>query len=776
MSSIDSLVSDQNLHFEHALLADPDNESLWLDYAELVDGDMLKSRFVLDRAVTRLPASTLLWNAYFLLPWSSQDKDKLLSVYKRALVVLASSPSIWMRYLSLWKDMGDLHTAKHAFDSALFHLDPQYHGPVWNLYLAVADELSGDEGANIYVRYASVCGDFPDGPTICLDDIALKLAHRGQFEQANSIFASLWTTTKPLSQMLSLATSEYCDLLLENEDFRNDVQFESIVLDAADMFPDMKAEFLTKLAQYYEVRGQGDQAVHFYNSALQHSVSVRQVTSIFEEFSKYLEGLIFKLQAKGKHLDHELDIYENLLNSRALYVNDVRLKENVNLVDYWLDRINILSLMDRKAEMLSAYVKAISSINPLKSSSTKGNTLATIWTQYADVYVAQGDLDTANIIFSRAIKSQFKSIDELVDIHIAWTETMLERSDEDAINHIMNLLKGSSDDQTEENELQHQLAQSPKLWEFRLDLLKAISLEDGSLQDPHAVLGDMIVAKAITLRILLDYASYLKSEQLWDNYFTALELGLAAFTLSDARYEIWKVYLPEFLARNSGQTERIRDIFEKCLEQVPPFQAKEFYLQYADFERLNKFINRSVRTLKQAITSLTASYTDQKVAFTRSELNQIADDKYDLYVSLVTLIEKFLKDRDMVREVFAKAVEDQHLTIPNTVDVCLRFIKFEISANDFPRVRALFKYATGLASPQQHTMKQAWKSWEEFELEHGDEESYKQMLKYKRTVSKDFEDLQEAKSAINPMGFTKSSTVVEEKTSNPDAINLDMDM
>lgn len=778
MVSVDSLVSPDHLHFEHSLLKDPDNESLWLDYVELLHGDLLKSQFVLDRAVTRLPASTLLWNAYFLLPWTSQESDKLLSIYKRALVVLGSSPSIWMRYLTLVKESGDETNAKRAFDSALFHLDSQYHGPVWKLYLAFADTLGGQLAAKIYHRYSFVCGDFCDGPVVCIDEVALKLAQQGEFELAGNTFSSLWTTNKPLSQMLSLAVSDYCEVLQSSENFKDDGSFGSIIHDAAEMFPDLKSDFYLKLAQYYASRGKEESALYSFNLGLKASTTVKQVTVVFDNLSEYLEKTISEQKDPDTHRNHHLDIYEKLLKDRPLYINDVKLKQDINLVDYWLERIELFLNMDRKAEMLNTYVKAITSINPLKSKSLNGGTLATIWIQYANVYIAQGDFDTANIIFSRAIKSQFKTVDELVDIHISWAEVMLERSDEDALNHIMELLRGSADvNDDEQNELQYQLARSPKLWEFRLDLLKAISSDKQLLHDPQAILGDMIAAKVITLRILLNYASYLETEKLWDRYFAALELGLSAFVLPDAKYEIWKVYLPKFLALNVGMLEKLREAFERCLEQIPPVRSSEFYLQYVQFERRNKLISRSVRIVKRALSKLTEAYTDKKVSYSKSELNKIADDKYDLYVLLVELISQYLKDEDMCREEFTKAVEDQHLTIPNTVDLSIRFIKFEISNKQFPRVRALFRYATGLANPQQHMMKQVWTNWEEFELENGSEGTYKQMLKYKRGVAKEFESLEDAKSSINPMGFTKaSSTIVNTYTANPDAIALDMDM
>lgn len=771
--SLASWVSPENLHFEHSLLQDPDNETTWLDYADLVSGNTAKSDFVLNRAVTRLPASTLLWNAYFLLPWSDQDDSKVIAIYKRALVSLGSSPAVVTRYLDLLARLGSDSDLRMALDAALFRLDPKYHGPVWKTYLEYADRVGGSSGARIYMRYFPVCGQFADGPQLAADDVVLRVVALGQFELAIVAYDQLWTG-KRLSRMPSVVATDFLDALEADLAFGDDEYFQLAVQRSIVLFPDMECVFLLKWARFCERRGKSELAVHGFTCALKAANSVAEATSVLDQLAVYLEETNAELNAPPAAQNHSLDIYEKLLDDRALYINDVQLKQNIDLVDVWLDRIAILHAKDRKPEMLTTYVSAITSINPLRATSAVNNSMATIWIHYANVYIDQGDVDTANVIFSRAIKSQFKTTNELVDIHLAWAELMLEKSDDAALAHIMALLKVDTDPHPDP--LQLQLARSPRLWEFRLDLLRAISANDKSLQNPQVVLGDMIATKVVTLRILLNYAADLKEESLWDQYFAALEMGLAAFVLPEARAEIWNQYLPEYVARNTSDKDKIRDTFEKCLAQVPAFQAKAIYVQYAQFEQQNGLISKSVRILRQAVARLTTSYDENIASYSKAELNQIADDKVELYTQTVDIVTKYLKDSELCREVYTKAVEDRHLTTPNIIQLCLRFIDFEISNKEFARVRALFKYAGGLSNPQQHMAKPVWKAWEEFEVEHGSEDAYKQMLKYKRQIAKEFEGLEEAKSSINPMGFTKASSVVAKQAANPDAIELDMDM
>lgn len=764
--SLDHLIAPEHLHFEHSLIEDPDNEETWLDYAETVAGNREKAEFVLDRATQRLPASTLLWNAYFAIPWTDKDDRKLISIYKRALVSLGTSVAIFTGFLALLQKSGTETELKQALDQALFSLDKKYHGPIWKLYLNYGEQVGGLQGAQIYYRFSNVVGEFQDGPEITADEILMKIVDFRQFELAMKVYAEL--PKKHLLKLPSQVASEFLDALSQSEEFTDSKYFQNLALESALLYPDLRSSFLLKLAAYHETRGAIEEAIHEYHAALEASATVNEATHALDNLARCLEDRIAVSSEHDEILQHRLEIYANLLEDRALYVNDVKLRQNINNIDFWLERTAIFAEKNRQTDMLSTYVGAITSINPLKAVSLEFN-MATIWIRYANVYIDQSDFSTANLIFSRAVKLQFRTVEELVEIHLAWAEIMLETSDEAALSHVKNLLDVSED--FGKDDIEFQIAKLPKLWEFRLDLLRAIL--NSNLHNPKLILGDMIDKKVITLRILLDYAKDLKSERKWDQYFSALELGLGAFVLPEAKSEIWTHYLPDYVEHTENK-EKIRETFEKCLSQIPPFSSGKVYLEFSQFENENGNVNKAVRILRLAITNLTQAYNENLNSYKKSELNQMADDKFEIYTNLLGLVAN-LKDPELSREIFTLAVEDQHLTTPQIIDLLTRYIKFEISNREILRARGLFTYATGLVSPQQHMVKTVWKLWEEFEVEYGSEATYKEMLKFKRKIAKEYENLQEAKSSVNPMGFTKASSTTEPQA-NPDAIDLDMDM
>ena len=90
-----------------------------------------------------------------------------------------------------------------------------------------------------------------------------------------------------------------------------------------------------------------------------------------------------------------------------------------------------------------------------------------------------------------------------------------------------------------------------------------------------------------------------------------------------------------------------------------------------------------------------------------------------------------------------------------------------------------------LSNPQSPLIEPIWHNWETFELNHGNEATFKDMLRFKRKIVTEFEKDIILKNSLNPMGFVKSSQgpkvssiaiSAPKEENNPDSIDLDMDM
>jgi pre-mRNA-splicing factor SYF1 len=68
--------------------------------------------------------------------------------------------------------------------------------------------------------------------------------------------------------------------------------------------------------------------------------------------------------------------------------------------------------------------------------------------------------------------------------------------------------------------------------------------------------------------------------------------------------------------------------------------------------------------------------------------------------------------------------------------MCLDFAKMETSLHEVDRARAVLAYGAQLADPRRFP--EYWARWHEFEVSHGNEETFREMLRVKRSVQAAF--------------------------------------
>lgn len=145
-------------------------------------------------------------------------------------------------------------------------------------------------------------------------------------------------------------------------------------------------------------------------------------------------------------------------------------------------------------------------------------------------------------------------------------------------------------------------------------------------------------------------------------------------------------------------------------------------------------------------------------------------------------------------------------------EMCLKFAEMERRLGEIDRARSIYGHASQFCDPR--TSPEFWKKWESFEVQHGNEDTYKEMLRIKRSVQAQYntdvnfiasqaiargqangtnehteapsEDAMAAleRQARAPAGFVAASTILagnikptdEVPAANPDAINLDDDL
>ena len=64
--------------------------------------------------------------------------------------------------------------------------------------------------------------------------------------------------------------------------------------------------------------------------------------------------------------------------------------------------------------------------------------------------------------------------------------------------------------------------------------------------------------------------------------------------------------------------------------------------------------------------------------------------------------------------------------------MCLKYAQLETKLGEIDRARAVFSHGSQMSDPR--TAKSYWKAWEEFEVRHGNEDTFREMLRIKRSV------------------------------------------
>ena len=65
-------------------------------------------------------------------------------------------------------------------------------------------------------------------------------------------------------------------------------------------------------------------------------------------------------------------------------------------------------------------------------------------------------------------------------------------------------------------------------------------------------------------------------------------------------------------------------------------------------------------------------------------------------------------------------------------EMCLKYAELETKLGEIDRARAIFSHGSQMSDPR--TSKSYWKAWQEFEVRHGNEDTFREMLRIKRSV------------------------------------------
>ena len=725
------LISQDDAIYEQDIIRHPGSIRPWIDYANFKakHGSLLEQAFVLERACVMLPRSYKLWRMYLQLrtkhlkgknPAKSQmHYIKVNNLFERALVLLNKMPRIWEMYLSFLMEQPLVTSTRRTFDRALRALPITQHNRIWALYKPFANSASGRTAIKIWRRYMQI------RPENVEDFIEILLDMR-QYTEAVKKYIEILNNPRFKSKQAKgpfQFWTEMIELLIDHakeiktgDDAGIDV--DKIVRSGIEKFADQRGILWVGLARYWINKDEYERARDVLEEGITTVMTVRDFSIVFDTYAEAEEALIgIKMDKaaaranKGvtnENADLDLDMrmmrFEQLMDRRPFLVNDVLLRQNPNNVNEWEKRVGLWG--GNKKEVVQTYTDAIAAIQPKKAVGK----FHELWTNYAKLYEKGGDLDTARIIMDKAVKVPFKSVAELAEMWCEWAEMELRNENFDRAVEIMakatQAPKKSKVDYFDENlSPQQRVHKSWKLWSFYVDLVESVS----TLQETRKVYERIFELRIATPQTVVNYANLLEENQYFEESFKIYERGLDLFNYPVA-FELWNLYLKKAVDRKIGM-ERLRDLFEQAVEDCPPKFAKVLYLMYGALEEERGLARHAMRIYERA---------------TRAVSDEDRMEMFDFYVTKSAANFGLTSTRPIYERAIA-ALPDREAK-----DMCLKFAEMERRLGEIDRARGIYGHASQFCDPRMNPG--FWQKWEAFEVQHGNEDTFKEMLRIKRSV------------------------------------------
>ncbi|KAL8906569.1 MAG: hypothetical protein Q9207_001953 [Kuettlingeria erythrocarpa] len=725
------LISTDDIVYEQDIIRDPASIKPWLNYInyKLQYGSLLERAFVLERACLHLPRSYKLWKMYLELRIKhlrnknpavhAAEYAKVNALFERALILLNKMPKIWEIFLHFLMQQPMVTYTRRTFDKALRALPLTQHNRIWALYRPFANSVLGESALKIWRRYMQI------HPEDCEDFINL-LVEMGEYAEAVKRYMDILNNpkfrTKNGKSHFQL-WSEMVDLLVTqaNENQTGDavgIDVEKIVRSGIERFPDQKGKLWAGLATYWITRGKFERARDIFEEGITTVMTVRDFTLIFDSYVEFEESIISTLMDAAairsekrkvdENADFDLDIrmmrFEQLMDRRPFLVNDVLLRQNPNNVVEWGKRVALWG--DNKSEVVQTYTNAIAAVQPKKAVGK----FHELWLNYAKFYEEGGDLRNARIILEKAVKVPYKSVVELAETWCGWAEMELRNENFDRAVDIMVKAtqapkKSTVDYFNETLSPQQRVHKSWKLWSFYVDLVESVS----DLEETRKVYERIFELRIATPQTVVNFANLLEENQYFEDSFKVYERGLDLFSYPVA-FELWNLYLTKAVDRRIS-IERLRDLFEQAVEGCPPKFAKTLYLMYGNLEEERGLARHAMRIYERA----TRAVSDE--------------DKFAMFTFYIT---KSASNFGLTstRPIYERAISA--LPDKEARDMCLKFAEMERRLGEIDRARAIYGHASQFCDPR--TTPAFWAKWEAFEVQHGNEDTFKEMLRVKRSV------------------------------------------
>ena len=698
---------------------------------------------------------------------SMAEINKIIQCFEMALKAFQVNIIFWLKYLGFLMDFKKLIGVDFILDMfnvSLLKMKPNEHLPLWTLLFSeLVNKVKLPENLKfdiffsffIYLKNSDKFGisGEEEHETPSYDQIlSVLLGTLSSWQQVTRMQKVFNDLIKP-DMLLKLSDSElelyrrYLErlIILSTDDkFPEKVKLETKISSTFEeilkKFPDQQSIFTIKFAKYLMLKGKFDDATQTLEARLNSSLTIKDFSLIYDSLTEILEQKISEvseINADETELSKYLNKLEFLLSNRLLLLNDVKLRQNTNSPSTWLERVQIFKEEGERSlnKLLECYSKAVLSIDPKKIPNDEKIQFPQVWCDYAKLYIDSGEIQTARTLFETATKVPWTEMEQLECIWIVWIKTEIELKNIEHAEFVCSkavsvpdqISSGKIDIDDEDISVQMRLFKSTRLWSLYLDL--AENCKD--FDDICKVYEDAMELKVINGVMIINYCLFLEENGYIEKSFSIFERGMGMFN-GESKSILYCIYLNKMLKyweKLQWDVERVREIFEEGLEFFVGEQSngkslKEVYIFYAEWEMKYGSKIRSLKILREGISQMKRQ-----------------GDKLDMYkILIVNTIE--CKGVEWAVEVFQEAAEKLSVQIPGYIsDIICGFVEVEVALGNVGQGREVLQYAAENVmefSKSNEDRASIWDLFKAFELDNGDENTYKDMLRRKRYLENVF--------------------------------------
>merc|ERR1712113_255828 len=400
-------------------------------------------------------------------------------------------------------------------------------------------------------------------------------------------------------------------------------------------------------------------------------------------------------------------------------MSSVMIRQNPHNVSGWHKYARIF--YDNVEKQINIYSEAINKLD-IQKAIGKPHTL---WCGLAKIHEKNNDLKNARIIFEKAIHKPFKIPDDLAKVYCEWIEMEIRHKNIELgfeiLHRVLKINTKSTPYYLHSNSntitsVQGHVTENLRLWNLLCDLEESA----GTIETTKISYYRMLDLCVCTPQTILNFASFLSERLHYEESFQIYERGVKLFDFPRSK-DIWLCYINNFITRYKGsKLERLREIFEQVLDIAPSCICEIFYNLYATAEE--KF--GSVRCAMDIYRRATKSVPIEKRLSVYNTYLKKANEFFGL---------------TKLREIYETAINAEqpfNLLDTDVKELCLRFAKLECSLGEIERTRSILIYVSKIANPNLDEV--IWSGWNQFDLLYGNENTFRDMLRIKRSIGASF--------------------------------------